>query len=88
MYQFYYKNVNVAVSALNDNDVLTSDILDFKDIEVLSVAILLLNIKSFCDFVYTSDILDFKAIAEFNVAILLFNVTVSDFKAIAVLRVL
>ena len=43
----------------------------------------MVNIKSFCDFVYTSDILDFKAIGELSVAILL-----SDFKDIAVVRVL
>ena len=46
----------------------------FNAIAVFSVFVLLVIIKSFCDFVYTSDIFDFKAIAVLSVDILLVNV--------------
>ena len=46
--------VNVEESAFNPNAVLISDVLAFNAIAVFSVFVLLVIIKSFCDFVYTS----------------------------------
>ena len=51
------------------------------------IFVLLVNVKSFCDFVYTSAAFAFIPIAVLSVDILLVNVVESAFNAIAVLRV-
>ena len=60
----------------------------FNAIAEFIVFVLLVNIKSSCDFVYTSAAFAFNPIAVLSVDILLVNVVESAFNAIAVLRVL